>query len=300
VTDLERQLSDMMHSHAADLRRKPFASRKLIRRAWRRRLGTAAVTGVTVIALALGGVTLIPKLASSVAPSSHAQETIKPRLLPPLCGHINRGQPPCPTTTAGGDYRSELVGITTGWPFTFTLPDGWRVRAFRGGQGLDLIKTPTVGMTVLAWPTPLERKPPVNPFGPARLVKWVSRRPMLNVTPAVHTTFGGMRAWQVDVDVRSGARGLGRCRIGAPTLGSQHFRRHERCLPLFRDYFSGILNRPAIAPLSGKTGRLIFIERGFAAVVWVWNLDGVNNHSGGSVGQLQQLLESFHFGPRRR
>lgn len=295
MTDFERELSDMMHRHAEGLNQKPLATRKLVWRAWRRRAATATVAGVAVVGLALGGITLIPRLASHVAPAHHSQrDTGGPTLLAPLCGDVNGGQPACPTTTPAGDYRSALRSLGTEWPFRFTLPSGWKVNALPEGRGLDLIDSKRVGASLLVFPHAADGNP-ANDSGPQTLADSVTRRPSLDASVPTQTTFAGMPAWAVDVRVREGAPTTFHCRIGEP--GSREWKPWQpsaRCVPLFRDRQS-LYGQAAVAPLDGKAARLIFFTgpRRVTAVLWVWNLGRFGGDLGGSP--VQRVLESFRF-----
>jgi hypothetical protein len=93
MTDLERDLRDMMHGTADGVHHVPRPSRGLVRRARLRRVGTAALAGTAVLALVIGGFAGARSLsrddAAPVPPAEDTKEELG--IFEPLAGRIVSG-----------------------------------------------------------------------------------------------------------------------------------------------------------------------------------------------------------------
>jgi hypothetical protein len=285
VTDTEREVRAMMHRQAERVNERPIATASLISRVRRRRIATATIASLAVIAIVWGAMAVLPHLRPDLdvaPPDNRGRETV---LLLPLCGAPAGGTPACPTSTPAGHYRSALWGLSTEWFFDFMLPSGWSVRPLQSGSGLDLMDDDAgVGVSVVGYPHPVE-EPGRSPMPPKRLARWVSQHPSFTTSPVTRTIVDGRTAWQIDVRVRPDAETTTSCRID------------DRCISLFRPYLQSFPT-VTVAPVAGTEGRLTFFtgERGVATVLWVWNAMDANGGLKRALAEVRPVLDTLQIG----
>ena len=219
-----------------------------------------------------------PTATSTAAPTAPDINNVGAPLLPPLCGADRIevvGTPEgrsrkCPTDIVAGIYRSAILTVHLAYPFTVTLPDGWRASALNYFAGVDLRAGATApgaqatGVTVVPYATPHGSSPF---WSQKRLRNWLEHQPSLVLSGAHMTRFAENPAWQVDVRPAADARFTTHCRL-AP-----------RCLPLLGSSFpSSLRHDMSVVELApDTTSRLIVVSPdnlGLPATIWIWNTAG--------------------------
>jgi hypothetical protein len=231
---------------------------------------------------------------------------------PPLCGEgglaarfaavLESG--PCPTRPVPGRYLSLSSGFSLTRTYAFTLPAHWQVTgmdAMNGGSGPYgnglVARSLTTGDAFAFTEAPidesheaLDRTP--SDWGPERLARWAASRPYLVASPVTEVAFAGVRAWQVDLSLRAGAKVLDRCLV----VG--------RCAPVFEIWTA--LNGPHQAPIGvapeGQSRALLFYptvgnaSNSSPLLVWVWGhyrTDDVTDPS----SEVRRVVDSIVLDP---
>src|ERR687892_244308 len=99
MTDLERDLRDMMQRRADGVHHVPRSSRRLVRRARLRRVRTAALTGAAAVALVIGGFAGVRSLSTERGSIQPADNNVSPS--EPTPSEARTGTWPCADSQDG-------------------------------------------------------------------------------------------------------------------------------------------------------------------------------------------------------
>jgi hypothetical protein len=129
MTDLERDLRDMMNRTADGVHHVPRSSHRLVRRARLRRVRTSALTGAAAVALVIGGFAGVRSLSTERGSIQPADDNVSPSEPTPSeawtgpCADSQDGPPPrvCLGPLEEGTYTSQRFEPA----LTFTVPAGW-------------------------------------------------------------------------------------------------------------------------------------------------------------------------------
>jgi hypothetical protein len=210
-----------------------------------------------------------PQATSAAAPPAEPS----PVRVPPLCAMrtdfrlvgepVMDGPPDCPGSTPAGNYVSAaFIGHTGLIPYTFTLPDGWRVVSHGFGNVVDLRTRGRTAISVVSDPRDVGSRTPTTP---ERLLRRLaSRSADLTVSSGTRSTAEGPPWWQeVEVSARRGAEALAGCRRGVP------------CVPVLTSGFGFPEGtRPAVVGVRAGSTALLLLNTVIGAnlAVWVWDL----------------------------
>lgn len=148
------------------------------------------------------------------------------------------GPPGCPAATPAGWYASTaFVGTSSLLPFTFTLPDGWRVQAASFGLVVNCRTRGRTVVTIVSNPVAADlrlslrgRRGPGLPVPPEQLLGRLARRGGIDVSnverPSVQD---GPWWWTADLTsgLASGQPGCGREASCLPVLVSAYDHRRR-------------------------------------------------------------------------
>lgn len=180
------------------------------------------------------------------------------------------GPPDCPGSTPAGDYVSAaFIGHTGLIPYTFTLPDGWRVVSPGSPFVVDLRTRGRTAISVVSDPRAVGSRtlttPALRPTTPERLLRRLaSQSADLTVSSDTRSTAEGPPWWQeVEVSARRDAGALAGCRRGVP------------CVPVLTSGFGFPEGtRPAVVGVRPGSTALLLLNTAIGAnlAVWVWDL----------------------------
>src|SRR5918996_1253542 len=214
MTDLERDLRDMMQRRADGVHHVPRSSRRLVRRARLRRVRTAALTGAAAGALVIGGFAGVRSLSAERGSIQPADNNVSPSEPTPSeawtgpCADSQDGPPPrvCLGPLEEGTYTSQRFEPA----LTFTVPPGWN-NPWDTRGAFDLW-TPgwDPGTTLFDYPGLSVRRDP-RPEGGCvdatvstsaiELATWVANHPAIAAGAPSPVEVGGVTGYQLDVSL---------------------------------------------------------------------------------------------------
>ena len=206
MTDIERELRDMMKETAGAAHHIPRADRKLVRRARLRRMQTVLLAGTAAAALVIGGFTGARSLFDDAAPIPPAEE-------------MENMDP------SAGTY--DLLGVEV----SLRVPDPWTAYSASseptvptpnertGGPVLALEENPEEHLGLDADPHPVGSacQPAAGHDDPEAVARGIRSDDDLETTAPVAVNVGGVDGLRMDVRVRAGAKPCSRWGPGYPS-----------------------------------------------------------------------------------
>jgi hypothetical protein len=209
------------------------------------------------------------RAAATTAPASSSPAAVPVRV-PPLCDQdttfdmVDEPQMDgpaggCPARTPAGWYASTaFVGHSSLLPFTFTLPDGWRVVRIKWGMQVDLRTRGRTAVTFVSLPLASGREQPDET--PEALLRRIARAAGLTMTPPVQTQANGSWWWTTDIGATPRARASEACGRGIS------------CVPVLTSGYDHIgVPRAVGTPAGGASRLMLRAVTGAPLAVWLWD-----------------------------